>query len=392
MELRRFNISNLRKWQTIFFLVAAIVINLSNRSTEANEGSIKIAYIGGLSGRNSEASQRSLNALRLVVEQFNKEGGVSGKPVEILAFDNESSPIKNLSIFRKAKLEGAIAITGVHISNDGILLADMAEKEKIPLVVASATNPEISTNRHFVVQVCFTDDYEGDLLAQFALKDLKARNIITVTDVSDNASSRVAKAFLQAVRSRGGNILKTYLIRTGYQDFSEIVSSIKSLAAVDLIFVSASSVESIFLLHQINRAAIHTSILGTDNWQNQDLAEGLHSLGDTVTTAIFPAHWHDRLAGSTSKKFLREYETRYRQRLSAFDADPALTYDAGKLLLVALRKAGSQDPSKIMSAIRSISLDGATGTIRFNSAGQPIKDVFFLRMVGRIVEPMDSLR
>ena len=59
-----------------------------------NKEPIKIGFIGGLTDRNSDNGQAGLNGVTLAVEQFNRQGGLNGQMVELLAKDDAQSPEK----------------------------------------------------------------------------------------------------------------------------------------------------------------------------------------------------------------------------------------------------------------------------------------------------------
>lgn len=373
-----------------FYLFLASLFLFNPLYAKPNLEPIRIGYIGGLSGRNNESSQRSLKALQLIVEQFNQQGGINQRPVEVLSFDNESSPIVNYSIFKKAKSKKVVALVGVHISNDALILSPLAEKNKLPFIVASATDPKISAHRKYVAQVCFTDDDQGRLIARFVQSKLKARKIVAITDVSDSAASNVAKVFTNALSKKQGFSVTEFSIQTGDKDFSKIAESIKSMGKVDTVFISASSIESSFLIHYLVKSGVNPTLVGTDNWQNQDLAKILDSLGDTKVAAFFPAHWHTEFTGMISQKLSKDFQAKYQLKLNSFDADAALTYDAALVLLTAMRKATSLTPDQIMDAIHHLDLEGATGPIKFSKNGQPIKNVYLLKMIDGQINLVDQ--
>ncbi len=342
---------------------------------------IKIAYIGGLSGRESQASQKSLKALRLAVKEFNNKGGILGRKIEVLPFDNQSVSAANISAFEKAKASGVVAITGLHISNDALIVSELAEKERIPLVVASATHPDISRGKKYCVQVCFTDDMQGALLASFAKKRQKFKKIISIVDVSDSASLRVAAAFTRAFNQDDGTIIESLNIRSGEQEFSQIVKVVKDSAGVEAIHISASSIESGYLIKQLFEAGVKLPLIGTDNWQNQNLSQALSSLDQKKIQATFPAHWHQGVKNAASRHFVDAFEREYHEKVTSFDADTVLTYDAGLLLLNAIAQAKSTDSEKITLALHKISITGVTGLIKIGVDGYPKKTIFLLKML-----------
>lgn len=360
---------------------ADLSIFASNASPSPSDSTIKIAYIGGLTGRESQASKKSLQALQLVVSDYNRHGGILGKRIELLPFDNQSMAAENISVFEKVKASGAVAITGLHISNDALIIADLAEKAHLPVVVASATHPDISRGKKYIVQVCFTDDMQGTHLASFSRKNQKIRKVVSVVDVSDSASLRVAASFAKEFIRGNGTIVETLNIRSNEQDFSQVVQSIKVNTDLDAIFISASSIESSYLIKQLFESGVTLPLIGTDNWQNQDLAQALKSLNQNKIQAYFPAHWHLGVKNTPSKAFIQNFEREYHEKISSFDADPVLTYDAGLLLFKAIAEAKSTESGKLAAALHKTSVEGTTGTIKIQSDGYPNKTVFLLKML-----------
>ena len=365
----------------------------------AEEPAIKIGYFGGLSGRNGASSTKALRAIELALQEAQKSGWNGSRRIQILRYDNESNPARNITLFERAKKDGVQAITGVHISNDGLLIARLAESSRIPMVVASATNPEISAGMKYVVQVCFTDDVQGRVLGDFALKRLKAKSIAVIEDVADQASATVAEEFSTYVSKNPDVLLRRWSIRTGNQDFTRLSKELGAGPRPELVFISASSIESAFVIRQLQKDGLRFVYLGTDNWQNQDFRQLLSKLGVTGIQSFFPGHWHLGLDRPAARRLIREYRSTYSEALSDFDADAALAYDAASLLLSSIREALKAAPSvrepdvdAVMEAIRKRTLDGATGEVSFDSSGKPRKTLHMLELNGRGVMSLGEFK
>lgn len=366
------------------FIFAAFFLSL-----HAFSAPIKIAYFGGLSGGSNQSAQKPLKALKLLVKEFNKKGGVKGTPVEVLAYDNGIEPIKNVALFKKLKKDGVIAIVGLHTSNDGLILSKLAEKYEIPLIVASATNPKVTEGKKYVTRVCFNDDAQGTFLAESAYQRLQARNVAVVVDVSDSFTTYLAKFFSEKFQSLGGKIVGTYSIHTNEKDFTAVINKLKAEAHADLIFLSASALESGYFMADLTRKGIKTPLLGSDGWQNLDLENVLKD--QKSVHAYFSAHWYKELDTKESKEFVQAYEAEYGEKLFSFDADPVLTYDAGNLLLTALTQTASLDAKAIMDQVRKTQVNGVTGKIEFTGNTDPKKTLFFLEMANGKVAPAPTV-
>lgn len=364
--------------------LALAIVGFSNTSIAAPQPKlanvVHIAYVGGLTGNNSQAAQKSLKTLRLVVDTFNKTGGLLGKKFDVVPYDNKSSASNNITIFEQISKTDAIAVTGIHASNDGLLAAKFAEQYHLPLVVASATHPDITKAKKYVARVAFTDNDQGALLVRLARRDLKASRAVIIVDVAESFTTALAQIFEAGFKKAGGKVEEIYPIRTSDSNFEHIVKSLKERKAPDVIFMATSAMEAGFLLSQLASSGSRVPVLGCDGWQNSDLGKALKSLEQTHVNALFTAHWHRDVPRTESKNYIRDYEATYHEPLSSYDADAVLTYDAATLLLTAVRKAGSSNPDRIMAALRTTTIQGATGTITLGPNGQAQKDVDVLQI------------
>jgi branched-chain amino acid transport system substrate-binding protein len=204
---------------------------------------VKIAYVGGLTGNYSQSAQKSLKALKLATKEFNRNGGVNGQKAEIIEFDTKNQPANIFKIFQEILKNKVVAIAGLHISNETLILAKLAEEHHIPMVVASATHPDITKNKKYVVRVCFNDDMQGESLAKYSRYDLKAKNVAVVADVSDSFTDYLSKTYQKTFTKIGGKITHVYPIRTNDTEFGSIIELLRK-EQHDLLFISASPLSS----------------------------------------------------------------------------------------------------------------------------------------------------
>jgi branched-chain amino acid transport system substrate-binding protein len=355
----------------LFLLFSSLVV--------AQTETVKIAYVGGLTGNYSQCAQKSLKALKLAVKEFNQQGGLKGRKVEVLEFDSQASPVTNYKIFEEIQRKHAVAITGIHTSNDALILSELAEKNRLPMVVASATHPGVTKDKKYAVRVCFNDDMQGEQLAKYARKVLKARNVSVVVDVSDSFTSYLSESFQKTFTSLGGKIVQTHPIRTNDTKFNQIVDSLKNVNN-DLLFISANALESGYLLTQMAIANMKVPVLGSDGWQNNDLILALRNLHQTNINAHFSVHWFREINLPESKSFIKNYQREYGEAPNSSDADMVLTYDAGKLLLSAMQQAKSLNGNDLIESIRKQTISGVTGKIKMREHSDPEKQVHILRI------------
>jgi branched-chain amino acid transport system substrate-binding protein len=298
------------------------------------------------------------------------EPEVLGKKIEPVLMDTKSDQIESsnaVSLLTEMKVAGII---GEAISADTMAGNPISEKAQIPSISPTATNPLVTQGKQYAFRVCFTDPFQGEIAAKFALENLKARTAALIIDHSQDYSVGLGNYFEKAYEKLGAKIVSKTFIQTGDQDFSAQLSSIESNNP-DLIYAPIYYVEDALLAKQARDLGIKTPILTGDGAQADQLIE---IGGKAVEGMYFTAHFHkDAATNETAKKFNRVYEAKYNEEVSGFTA---LGADAYLLLIDAIKRAGSVEGPKVRDALASTKdFNGVSGTMTMGPDGNPVKNM-----------------
>lgn len=109
---------------------------------------IVVAGLEPQSGPFSVYGPRHLAGAEFAVKEINDDGGVMGRPIEIVSADTESDAQTAVSSFtRMIEQEGAIAAIGLVNSNAAIQTADLAEEREVPQILHAAGSRKIIPNK-----------------------------------------------------------------------------------------------------------------------------------------------------------------------------------------------------------------------------------------------------
>ena len=145
------------------------------------EETIRIGHTVSLTGGSSMWGLAEQNALDMLAEELNAAGGVLGKKLELIHYDNRGDAVESVNVARRLVDDGAVAVIGPAQSGNSMASAPVFEAAGIPMVVTTATNPAVTVDpnsgqvRPLVFRPCFIDPFQGTIAAQFAFEDLKAR-------------------------------------------------------------------------------------------------------------------------------------------------------------------------------------------------------------------------
>jgi len=105
-------------------------------------GNIEIGLLTTLTGPFSEYGGQDLKAIKVAVNQINRAGGISGNKISIIAYDTEGRPEKALSAIKMMTYRfKVVAVFGPTISGDISYIANVCDKNRIPLITATAVDP-----------------------------------------------------------------------------------------------------------------------------------------------------------------------------------------------------------------------------------------------------------
>jgi branched-chain amino acid transport system substrate-binding protein len=343
----------------------------------AQKAELRIGFIAPLSGDLSDIGASTREGAELAMEQVNAGGGlvIGGRAYTavLLIRDGQSRP--EIAVNAAQELinrEHVSAIIGPPISGTAIPVARLAEKSRVPMITQVATVPEVTRGMRYVFRVCYTDDFQGKVLARFVRERLSAATAAVLYDVAGAYNKTVAEIFIAEFRGAGGRIVAEETYTTGTQDFRSHLLRIQSHSP-DVLFLPNYAADLRIQLDQIRELTIQAQIVGTDTMSFRDAANIAKSEG-----AYFSTHFSPEIPEAAVQDFARMYQRTFNRTVTV---GGALTYDAFGLLFDALKRAGKIDPEAVAEALRStLRYEGVTGVMEFAGSPDPKKSVVILRV------------
>ncbi len=114
-------------------LIPIVILFLNASFTEAVE-TVKVAAIFAKTGKAALGNVQTLNGIRFAVKELNQQGGVLGKQVELLEFDNKSTAIGSKIAAQKAVKANVVTVIGANWSSNSLAMAPVFQAVKIPMI------------------------------------------------------------------------------------------------------------------------------------------------------------------------------------------------------------------------------------------------------------------
>lgn len=352
-------------------LIITMVFLILNVSLTSAEETVKVAAIFSKTGKAALGNVPSLNGIRFAVKELNQQGGLLGKQVELLEFDNKSSALGSKLAAEKAIQANVVITFGALWSSHSFAMAQVFQAAKIPMITPASTNPQVTLVGDFIFRACFIDSFQGKVLAKFVVQDLKMKTAGVLINANSKYSEGLAKSFIEYFKGHNGQILfeENYLEQT--VDFSSLIAKIKTFQP-EILFLPAHDKDAGYIIKQTRDSKILTPFIGGDAWSND-----LYNIaGNKIEGNFFSHHWHQKSSENKSRKFV----TKYKKHFQNLDDRDALSYDTVFLFADAVHRAASLAPAKIRDALAvTKNFKGVTGNISFDKNGDPIKSAVILK-------------
>uniref|UniRef100_A0A7C4GBE2 ABC transporter substrate-binding protein n=1 Tax=candidate division WOR-3 bacterium TaxID=2052148 RepID=A0A7C4GBE2_UNCW3 len=340
---------------------------------------IKVGLIAPLTGDVKTFGESTVNGVMLAVEEANKAGGINGKQIKVFSSDDKNDPTEAANAGAKLiDMDGVVAIIGSVSTKCSLPLADKCQVARIPMITPTSTNPKVTVtddgrHKEFVFRACFTDRFQGQVAARYAVEELKAKTAAVMYDVGNDYSRGLAEYFKQAFEAAGGKVVAYESYQKDDVDFSALLTKVKAQNPA-VLFLPDYYNKVGLMAKQARQVGLKCQLLGGDGWDSPAMTE---IAGEAIQGGIFANHYSPDDPRPEVQNWVKKYQEKYGQRP---DALATLGYDAALLLIEALRRAPNAKPDEIRQALKEIrEFPCVSGNITFDAQGNPIKSAAIIQ-------------
>lgn len=364
------------KKNTITLLGLSLLMVACGGKQEAKEAEvIKIGGLGPLTGPVAVYGVSATNGAKLAFEEINKAGGVLGKKIEFVLLDEKGDSTEAVTAYNRLIDEGIVALVGDITSKPTLAVAEIAAQDNMPMVTPTGTQFNITEAGPNVFRVCFTDPYQGVILANLAKNNLNAKTAAIMVNTSSDYSDGIAQSFAEEAKKVGLKIVAQEGYAEGDKDFRAQLTKIAATNP-DVLLVPEYYEQTALITTQAREVGIKAKFIGPDGWDG--VAKALDaSAYPAIENSYFTNHYSLEDTNEKIQNFASAYRAKYNEDPSAFSA---LSYDAAYLVKEAIEKAGNTDKDAIVKAMKEIDFTGVTGHLNFDEKNNPVKAVTILRI------------
>ena len=334
-------------------------------SSAATSGIIKIGHIRPLTGNMAATSNLMVKAFDLAFKQINYQ--VAGKQIQIIVGDSQGLPQTAVDVAKKMVENDKVAmIIGPTNVNEDLAVAGYMNQLGIPHILSSQMPMEQITSNQWCFGLGGTIPQISSVMGAYTYEKLgyKKINVLTV----DNASGRtICTPFMNAFKSRGGQIVQEQYVTVPCQDFAPYLTVMKDADAVAAWTSGADSIKFLIQYHEmgIGKRFPLVGIFHGAFFSPFILKALPPAAADALIGALVPTPYSPLIDTAVNKKFVPAMQAHVGVIPDDTESNP---YQAGLIMIEALKATGGDTtPVKLRQAlIASTSIEGPQGIFKFD--------------------------
>ena len=373
-------------------MALVMVMGLASFAFAASD-TIKVGVLAPLTGAVAQYGNAVNNGVMMYFEELNANGGINGKQVELVTYDEEGDPVKAVTGYNYLMDQGVVAIVGDVTTGPTKAVVAESQADLTPMITASATAEDVTCQLNEdgsvamvyenMFRSCFIDPFQGSKMAAFAKEQMGAGTAAVLYNTGSDYSVGLTKAFEATAAEQGLEVVAVESYADGAVDFQSQLTNIAAKAP-DVLFVPDYYSVIALVAQQAQSAGVKATMLGADGWDSV--------LGVVTDAALLEGAYY--CSGYSTEDTREEVQTFVANFKAKYDTDPdmfaAQGYDAAMIMAAAIEKAeasgakaGSDEYRQaIIDALKATDMDCVTGHVTFNEYNNPEKTAAIINITG----------
>ncbi len=331
---------------------------------------IKVGFFAPLTGPAAADGASALDGAKVAVTTINASGGVLGRQIELVVYDDAFSPDEAANVTRRLiEQDNVVAVISGSYSFTTRAGAPIAQQSGVPFVAAYAVHPSITEVGNYVFRMGTLATIQGAAGAELVANRLGLKQA-AVLIVDNDFGTSLASAFKDQFQELGGEVVLEEMYPLGEADFRPLISAIRR-AKPDVIYAIGYFNEASSFVRQLRESGIETQVIGQEGYDSPTFIE---LAGDTAEGVIITTELNRDSEREVVKQFLADYLSLSGQFA---DAVSATSNDSVLLVAEAIRRAGSTDPEAMIDAMANITdFEAVSGPIfKFTATRDAVRPV-----------------
>ncbi|HEY7434600.1 MAG TPA: amino acid ABC transporter substrate-binding protein [Methylomirabilota bacterium] len=351
-------------WKRLAPVALAGVVFGSLPLPAAAQTPIKIGASMSVTGTYAKPGTYQKQGYDVCIDELNAKGGILGRKVELVIYDDQSNPATAVRLYEKLITEDKVdAVMGPYSSAVSEAVANVTEKyKKVMVAPLAATTSIFKKGRKYIFMVITpAENYLEGLIDMAAKRGLKTVAIINEDTLFPKAS---ASGTAEAAKKRGMQVVLQEAYPKGNTDFSALLVKIKA-ANADVLAAGTYFDDAVAIARQMKELNVNPKMFGLT--VGGDLPEFYDLLKQNAEYVYGSTQWDDSLPYPGQKEFLAAYKARFKGQEPSYHT--AAGYAGCLIYAEAVKRAGTLDADKVRDQLLKMEIKTAFGEYKVDPDG-----------------------
>jgi branched-chain amino acid transport system substrate-binding protein len=351
-------------WKRLAPVALAGVVFASLPLPVAAQTPIKIGASMSVTGTYAKPGTYQKQGYDVCIDELNAKGGILGRKVELVIYDDQSTPATAVRLYEKLITEDKVdAVMGPYSSAVSEAVANVTEKyKKVMVAPLAATTSIFKKGRKYIFMVITpAENYLDGLIDMAAKRGLKTVAIINEDTLFPKAS---ASGTVEAAKKRGMQVVLQEAYPKGNTDFSALLVKIKA-ANPDVIAAGTYFDDAVAITRQMKELNVNPKMFGLT--VGGDLPEFYDLLKQNAEYVYGSTQWDESLPYPGQKEFLAAYKAKFKGQEPSYHT--AAGYAGCLIYAEAVKKAGTLDADKVRDQLLKMEIKTAFGEYKVEPDG-----------------------
>jgi branched-chain amino acid transport system substrate-binding protein len=340
-----------------------------------------------LTGKIANYGLLPLNGASLYIDEVNKNGGICGKKVSIINYDDAADAAKSVAGFDYLCDRNSVGIITGASSNVSLAVIQASQGSDVPIMLTTASSESLTYDKGSnsvydnVFRTCFVDSFQGKKMASFAKEKLGAKTAAILYSPEDDYSSNLTAAFKNECKNLNIDVVSVEGFSSDAVDFQGQLTNIAAKKP-DCLFIPTYYEKVALIAPQARKNGVDCTFLGADGWGS--VTQTMDDAG-SIEGSYYCSAYSKELDNNIARNFFDAYVQNFSLEPNMFSASG---YDAAKILLTAVKNTmengvdlnSSEFNQMLLKSIKNGEFECVTGDISFDEHNNSKKTAIIIKV------------
>ena len=335
----------------------------ASSTTAANLDPIRVTLIGTFTGQNADLGNWMWNGVKLAVDEANGAGGVNGRKIDLIKYDDQGQPTIATDLAQRAISEKTVMVYGANLSTLSLAMIPILTAAKVPQITSGQAPALLQQNSPYIFIDSTTSVVFDQTLAKYVLNTMKINSIAMISNNGTYGKGE-HDSFLAELTKASVTPTADKVIAPDVKDFTAVLTEIRGTSP-KVLFIGAEEVQSGLIAKQARSLGITATFVGAApigtptfvQTAGVDVAEG----------SVMTSPYLSNDTNAKTKAFAAAYQKAFN---SEAEFHGAKAYDGMTIFIQAMKKTPNDlSGPKLIDAVRSITYDGLLGQFKYDEVG-----------------------